>query len=216
MLCAGLLCNNYEFFLLGLHFLTNLYFWKHLSASTHIQPSPGQKELWTKVWHTSFEGSSWIPHWTWFSSPVCCCWYWEQRETLHGNSRKAALCPSSLRRSCHTPWKGTVIYEEWFSVSIFIGWSTAEYNPSLILDFTAWVYLYHFGRLQWLLHFHFIMMNYLKSFLLEQIPPALTPARIFHFVLKIAVENFLQPLICQRRVYYYSQSRHTGTVWKVL
>lgn len=150
------------------------------------------------------------------SSPVCCCWYWEQRETPHGNSRKAALCPSSLRRSCRTPWKRTVIYEEWFSVSIFIGWSTAEYNPSLILDFTAWIYLYHFGRLQWLLHFHFIMMNYLKSFLLEQIPPALTPARIFHFVLKIAVENFLQPLICQRRVYYYSQSRHTGTVWKVL
>lgn len=95
---------------------------------------------------------------------------------------------------------------------MFIGPSTAEYKPSLIVDFTAWVYLHHFRRLQWLLHFHFIMINYLKSFLSEQIPPALAPARMFHFVLKIAIENFLELLICQNRVYYHSQSHRIGAV----
>lgn len=122
----------------------------------------------------------------------------------------------AMKLGCLTPWKVTVIYEEWFSFLMFIGPSTAEYKPSLIMDFTAWVYLYRFGRLQWLLHFHFIMINYLKSFLPEQIPPALAPARMFHFVLKIAVENFLEPLICQNRVYYHSQSQRIGAVWKVL
>lgn len=95
---------------------------------------------------------------------------------------------------------------------MFIGPSTAEYKPSLIMDFTAQVYLYRFGRLQWLLHFHFIMINYLKSFGSEQIPPALAPARMFHFVLKIAIENFLEPLICQNRVYYHLQSQRIGAV----
>lgn len=215
MLCEGLWHNICKFFLLALHFFDQFTFLK-ASTSLYSHPAkPRAERAVSKFWWTSFESRKKSLTWldTMLSSPVCCSW---SKGKLQREMSGNALCPIALRSSCHTPRKGTVIHEEWFNILIFIGPSAAEYNPSLIMDFTARVYLYHFGRLQWLLHFHFIMMNYLKSFLSEQIPPASTPARMFHFVLKIAIGNFPEPLICQTGVYYHSQSRHTGAVWKVL
>lgn len=89
-------------------FLTNLHLWKHPPAFAHIQQSPRQKELWAnsdgQVLRAVVQSLTWPD--TMLSSPVCCSWYWEQRETPEGNVREWMSCVPLLWEAPATHLKG--------------------------------------------------------------------------------------------------------------